>query len=68
MDLNFKGWDDWDRPVYESNGRLYVDVDPRDGRGPDICTKYRNEFYGEPDVPIKPGVELNFIPERMVWR
>lgn len=26
--LIFKGRDDWDRPVYESNGQLYVDVNP----------------------------------------
>ena len=25
--LNYKGRDSWDRPVYESEGRLYVDVD-----------------------------------------
>lgn len=27
--LHYKGRDDWERPVYEANGRLYVDVDPR---------------------------------------
>ena len=37
--LNYKGRDSWDRPVYEAGGKLYVDVDPRKGHGPDICTK-----------------------------
>ena len=27
--LAYRGRDSWDRPVYECNGRLYVDVDPR---------------------------------------
>ena len=49
--LNYKGRDSWDRPVYESDGRLYVDVDPRKGWKPNICTKYNNEFDGEPDTP-----------------
>lgn len=26
--LNYKGRDDWERPVYESNGQVYVDVSP----------------------------------------
>lgn len=26
--LNYKGRDDWERPVYESNGQVYVDVNP----------------------------------------
>ena len=42
--LNYKGRDSWDRPVYESEGRLYVDVDPRKGWKPNVCTKYNNEL------------------------
>ena len=30
--LNDKGRDRWDRPVYEAEGRLYVDVEPFKGR------------------------------------
>ena len=41
--LNYKGRDSWDRPVYESEGCLYVDVDPCKGWKPNICTKYNNE-------------------------
>ena len=64
MTLKHIGRDSWDRPVYESDGKLYVDVAPRPNRGPDICTKYNNEFYGEPDSPIPPGTEIEFLPCR----
>jgi hypothetical protein len=37
LTLTFQGYDDWDRPVYESEGRLFVDVDPRKDRSPEIC-------------------------------
>ena len=30
--LEYRGRDSWDRPVYECDGRLYVDVDPRRSR------------------------------------
>jgi len=70
--LNHIGRDSWDRPVYESDGKLYVDVDPRRSRPPDTCTKSANEFEGEPDTPINvmkkfEGVELEFAPARDVW-
>ena len=52
LTLNYKGRDSWSRPVYEANGNLYVDVDPRKGWKPNIHTKYNNEFDGEPDMPI----------------
>jgi hypothetical protein len=67
MILTYKGRDDWDRPVYENNGRLYVDIDPRASRKEEICTKYNNEFYGEPDVPISKDIEIEFIPQRDIW-
>lgn len=65
--LRYVGRDSWDRPVYESNGRLYVDVDPRKDRSPDICTKQGNEFDGEPCTPIPDGTEVEFLPQRDVW-
>lgn len=65
--LTFVGRDSWDRPVYESAGRLYVDVDPRKYRTPDICTKLNNEFDGEPDTPIAEGTEVEFVPARDTW-
>lgn len=65
--LHYKGRDDWERPVYEADNRLYVDVDPRKDRVPQICTKYNNDFYGEPDTPIAEDMQLEFVPCRDVW-
>lgn len=65
--LHYVGRDSWSRPVYECDGRLYVDVDPREGRAPDICTKQSNAFDGEPCDPIPDGTEVEFIPQRDVW-
>lgn len=65
--LHYKGRDDWERPVYEANERLYVDVEPRRNRAPKICTKNNNEFYGEPDTPIAEDTQLEFVPCRDVW-
>ena len=64
--LKFMGSDSWDRPVYQSNGHLYVDVDPRVDRTPKICTKYNDDFDGEPDNVIE-NVSFEFIPNRVVW-
>jgi len=64
--LTLLGRDSWSRPVYkDSKGRLYVDVSPREDRLPEICTKYNNEFDGEPDCPVSGEVE--FVPRRDVW-
>lgn len=65
--LHYKGRDSWDRPVYEADGRLYVDVDPRKSFEPNICTKYNNEFDGEPDDPISEDVQVTFVPRRDTW-
>ena len=48
LELHHLGRDSWDRPVYECDGKLYVDVDPRRSRTPSICTKQGNAFDGEP--------------------
>jgi len=66
LELAYKGRDSWDRPVYEGNGTLYVDVNPR-SECPEICTKSNNEFDGEPDYPIGEDVELIFVPVRDRW-
>ena len=67
MLLILQGRDSWDRPVYKGpDGNLYVDVDPRKGWGPNICTKYQNDFDGEPDDPVL-GVDFIFTPFRDVW-
>jgi len=68
LTLVYKGRDSWSRPVYERNGKLYVDVEPMSDREPKICTKQSNAFDGEPLQPIPEGTELEFIPSRDVWR
>lgn len=66
LTLTLLGRDSWSRPVYDDGtGRLLVDVDPREGRGPDICTKQGNAFDGEPDCPVRG--EFIFIPRRDTW-
>lgn len=70
--LTHIGRDSWDRPVYESDGRLYVDVSPLGRCAPEICTKLDNAFDGEPDTPISAmhrfdGAEIEFIPCRDTW-
>ena len=65
--LEYRGRDSWDRPVYECDGRLYVDVDPRRSRPADICTKQGNAFDGEPCDPVPEGTIIEFVPERDTW-
>ena len=65
--LNYKGNDSCDRPVYEADEKLYVDVDPCSDCNPKICTKYNNTFGGEPDSEIPAGTEIEFVPNRVVW-
>lgn len=67
--LNYIGLDSWSRPVYENNGTLFVDVDSREYRQPEICTKYNNDFDGEPDTPIEyiekyKNPKIIFVPTR----
>jgi len=51
--------------VYEANGKLYVDVDPRKQFMPNICTKNNNSFDGEPLDPV--SAEVEFVPYRDTW-
>lgn len=70
--LNYIGLDSWSRPVYkDENNKLFVDVDNREGRNAEICTKYNNIFDGEPDTPIEyidryKDLEIEFLPKRIV--
>ncbi|HCA31000.1 MAG TPA: hypothetical protein DEP23_16310 [Ruminococcaceae bacterium] len=61
--LNYKGRDSFDRPVYECNGRLYVDAEPIGA--PNIFTKSSNDFDGEPDMPV--NAEFEFPKGRDTW-
>ena len=66
LTLTLLGRDSWSRPVYEgSDGNLYVDTDPCADRQPRICTKYRNAFDGEPDIPVH--AHFTFVPCRDTW-
>ena len=67
LTLTHIGRDSWDRPVYECEGRLYVDVDPRKNSQPEICTKQNNSFDDEPLDPISANTEIVFIPHRDTW-
>lgn len=70
--LEYIGSDGFSRPVYKSNERLFVDVDPRVDKEPEICTILNNVFGGEPDTPIRvmkkyENMQLEFVPERATW-
>ena len=67
LSLIYIGRDDWERPVYACNGRIYVDVNPCQGSEPKIYTKNNDDFYGEPDSPISNEIEISFIPCRDTW-
>ena len=70
--LNYIGLDSWSRPVYkDESNKLFVDVDNREGRKAEICTKYNNMFDGEPDTPIGyidryKDLEIKFLPKRII--
>lgn len=63
--LKLVGRDSWLRPVYEAEGKFYVDIDPRKCYEPNICTKNNNEFDGEPCDKVK--AEFEFVPFRDTW-
>lgn len=65
--LVYIGPDTHRRPVYKANGKFYVDTDPRKGHEPKMYTKYRNDFDGEPDIPVSEDILLEFVPCRAVW-
>ncbi|MDR1840813.1 MAG: hypothetical protein LBQ86_02700 [Holophagales bacterium] len=64
LELTFIGLDSWSRPVYRGNSGLYVDVDPRRDRPPEICTKCNNDYEGEPDWSVPETTQIVFSPSR----
>lgn len=68
MTLQHIGRDSWSRPVYESEGRIYVDIHPlTQDTPPAIHTKSSNAFDGEPDCPVR-NTEFVFVPGRDTWQ
>lgn len=70
--LNYVGKDGFNRPIYENSNRLFVDVEPRKDKEPEICTVLNNVLGGEPDTPIKyikkyKDAEIDFSPKRITW-
>ena len=65
--LEYLGRDSWDRPVYTCDGQLYVDVDPRESRPAEICTKYGSAYEGVPCDHVPEGTIIEFVPERDTW-
>ena len=66
MTLEYIGRDGWDRPIYKSEGRIYVDIDPS-GTHPAIHTKSSNEIDGEPARPVNDTAFI-FQPARDTWK
>lgn len=63
--LTHVGRDDWSRPLYrDENGRIWVDVEPRSNYTPCLCTI---TDVGEPCDPMRPDIEVEFVPRRDVW-
>ena len=57
-ELSFVGIDDWRNPVYrDQNGVFWKDV-AWNVEKPDFYNAYQNDFYGEPDCPIRSEFEI----------
>ena len=59
--MEFKGLDDWNRPVYkcQETGKLWKDI-TLGSENPELYS-CQNTFDGEPDCPIKSDLEILFI-------
>lgn len=63
--LTYVGTDFWGLPNYTTpKGTLVVDLQPQSEQ-PSLYRKTENDPDGEPDVPMKKGVDVTFIPERI---
>jgi len=64
--LTFMDVDAWSRPLYkDENGRIWADISPMSGWKPEL---YTVTDEGEPDMPMKSGIKVTFVPHRIVWR
>ena len=59
--MEFKGLDDWNRPVYkcQETGKLWKDI-TLGSENPELYS-CQNAFDGEPDCPIKSDLDIRFI-------
>ena len=65
--LTFIGKDKWSRPVYrDENGKLWKDTDCRVGYRKNLYSALDNRYDGEPDIPMKNGLQCVFVPGRML--
>jgi len=69
--LTFINYDGSGRPVYkDENKKLWKDVDNRQDwlgfKNENFHNAYKNQFEGEPDMPMKNDIEITFIPERII--
>lgn len=61
LKVKFIGIDNWDRPVYkDEKGTIYKDTNLGVGEM-DLHTSSNNNFYGEPDVPIKENIKVEKV-------
>lgn len=63
LKVKFIGIDNWDRPVYcDENKKLYKEINLGYGSF-ELTTVCDNDFYGEPDAPIKDNIKVTIIKE-----
>lgn len=68
MSLRFCGRDKDGKPVYSSEGKYYVDIDPYGDNEPVIYSRCNNSFNGELEKHIE-DTPFFFLPERYrVWK
>ena len=61
LKVKFVGIDNWDRPVYkDEKGTIYKDTNLGVGEM-DLHTSSNNNFYGEPDMPIKENTKIEIV-------
>lgn len=64
--LTYIGRDQWNYPVYEDqNGKLWKDIDCREGYEGRLCYVEDNKFENEVDGYMSPDIECVFVPERI---
>lgn len=59
LKLKLIGEDSWGRPIYkDQNGKLWKDV-TLGSEFPSLYSSSRNDFDGEPDIPIRQEYLIN---------